>query len=303
MGFFLALDAGSANTECLLANEHQVLGRAQAEGISPLRQSPSEAALKLRGLIEETARKAGVSLAAVERACLGMADIKQPMVRSWAESTLNGMIACELILTGSDEIAMQAAFGDGPGVLVVAGKGSHVVGRCTNGARLTAGGWGPMLGDEGSSHWIGVEAIRSALRARDRGAASALLRDITQAWGVDTVAVLIAKAEQQPRPDFAVLAGVVEACASRGDKLSRNVLERAGEELAAQVSLVFGKMGAAACPETDTARLAFTGDVLAKDSVVLETLRAALKRQHPLTEMGGTPVHPIEGALARARRG
>ena len=303
MGFFLAIDAGGSRTEAWLADEERVLGRGVTGSIKLINVGAPEATARLKGLLADVAATAVISLGAITRTCMGLPGVSSEGVRAWAESTLSETVSGDCIITGDEEIALQAAFDDGPGVLVIAGTGSHVVGHCSNGARMNAGGWGPMLGDEGSGHWIGLEAIRSALRARDRGVPSCVLRDSLALWNVDNVGALLAKANQRPRPDFSELAEVVSGCAERGDVLASSVLERAGQELAAQVSLVFSKMSAGGCLPADMRRVAFTGSVLSKVPKVLAELRTAVERLHPAVQVDEQPVQAIEGALARARRG
>ena len=65
------------------------------------------------------------------------------------------------------EIALDAAFGSGPGVIVIAGTGSIAYGRNAQGASARAGGWGSAISDEGSAHWIGRSA---AVAMRNAGA-------------------------------------------------------------------------------------------------------------------------------------
>lgn len=303
MEYFLALDAGDSTTECWLADREQVLARRSGETIKLMEVGVPEASARLRTLVEETARVGGVPLFSIARSCLGLAGISSAGIRTWAEVTYTDFVSGELILVGDDEIALQSAFGDGPGILVIAGTGSRVVGRCSNGSRMTAGGWGPMLGDEGSGHWIGLEAVRSGLRARDRGVPSCLLREISAHWRLDNVDALLVKANHRPRPEFSKLVPLVSECASKGDVLANSVLERAGEELAAQVNLVVSKMMAAGCPASDMRRVAFTGGVLGNTPVVHGKLQAALKRLQPALEIDAEPIRPIEGALARARSG
>lgn len=302
MGYFLALDAGGTKTECWLADEDRVLARGSGETVKLMNVGAERATARLRGLLEEVSAAAEVPLGSVTRTCMGLAGISSEGVRAWAEITLAELVGGELILSGDEEIALHAAFDDGPGVLVIAGTGSHVVGRCSNGARMTAGGWGPMLGDEGSGHWIGLEAIRAGLRARDRGVPSCLLRDVMAYWNVDSVPGLIARANHRPRPDFAPLAQVVADCAGQGDVLARTVLERAGQELGAQVSIVFSKMQAAGCTAGDLGRVAYTGSVLTKIATVRSELRTVLRQLRADAALDEDPVQPVAGALARARR-
>ncbi len=304
MGVYLAVDAGGTKTECVIADEERVLARVTGETVKIMSVGAPEASARLRRLLEEASAHAKVPLYLVTRACMGLAGISSEGVRAWAEETLGQVLTGELILTGDEEIALEAAFGNqAPGVLVIAGTGSHVVGRCANGPRMTAGGWGPMLGDEGSGHWIGLEGIRSGLRAIDRGVPSCLLREINALWGINSTAALVAKANGRPRPDFAMLSEAVARCAGQGDALAKSVLDRAGEELASQVSIVLSKMRAAGCDPEDVKRIAFTGSVLKRIQAVHLAMSTALQLSHPGSVVDKEPTQPIEGALARARRG
>ena len=303
MSMYLAVDAGGTKTECVIADEERVLARVTGETVKIMAVGAPEATVRLRHLLEEASAVARVPLYLVTRACVGLAGISSEGVRDWAEASLGEMLTGDLILTGDEEIALEAAFGTGAGVLVIAGTGSHVVGRCSNGSRMTAGGWGPMLGDEGSGHWIGLEGIRCGLRALDRGLPSCLLREVYSLWGINGIGALVAKANSRPRPDFAMLAEGVARCAAQGDALATSVLARAGEELAAQVSIVVAKMQAAGCEGRDAERIAFTGSVLSRIPAVYSAMTEALRLAFPASRVEGRATEPIEGALARARRG
>lgn len=303
MSVYLAVDAGGTKTECVIADDDRVLARVTGETVKIMQVGAPEATSRLRHLLEEASSIAKVPLYLVTRTCMGLAGISGEGVRAWAEDCLGEVLTGDLVLTGDEEIALEAAFGEGPGVLVIAGTGSHVVGRCSNGSRMTAGGWGPMLGDEGSGHWIGLEGIRSGLRALDRGVPSCLLREVYATWGINSIGALVAKANSRPRPDFAILAEGVARCAAQGDALAKSVLARAGEELAAQVNVVISKMRAAACDALDVERVAFTGSVLARIPAVHAAMSNALQLAHAQTRVDERPTEAIEGALARARRG
>ncbi len=303
MSMYLAVDAGGTKTECVIADEERVLARVTGETVKIMNVGAPEATARLRKVLQQAAERAGVPLYLVTRSCMGLAGISSEGVRTWAEETLREVLTGDLLLTGDEEIALEAAFGQGPGLLVIAGTGSHVVGRCENGSRFTAGGWGPMLGDEGSGYWIGLEGIRAGLRSLDRGVPSCLIREINASWGINSIGALVAKANSKPRPDFATLAESVARCAAQGDALAGSVLERAGDELAAQVSIVIAKMRAATCSLGDVQRVAFTGSVLGKITPVHQAMVRSLRRTHPGSEVNERATEPIEGALARARRG
>jgi glucosamine kinase len=323
MSLYLAIDAGGTKTNCLLADDRHILARASTGTVKLMRISEEEATLRLQSMIDEAANIAGISLDDVTRTCFGLAGITSPQARAWARQTIAATVGGELLLAGDEEIALDAAFAGGPGILVIAGTGSNVIGRDAAGRLFGAGGWGPVLGDEGSGYWIGLEAIRAALREQDRigrtAAASSLLPEIEARWQLSSEAELVAFANQRsgirrPAPDFADLAPVVAACAQRGDALAGRVLERAGEELAEQIAVVYRKrMASAPTPPTPTPAngaaledeavdIAFTGSVLAQIGPVRKAMLARLAVLIPASRVHPAPVDPLEGALWRARK-
>lgn len=302
MSYFVALDGGGTKTECWVADESRVLGQSSGPTVKIMNVGEQAATAALRAIVREALGAANVAGDSIRRTCFGLAGSSSAEVRSWAEATLRELISGDIIVTGDEQIALDAAFRDGPGVLVIAGTGSHVTGRCANGTTVSAGGWGPVLGDEGSGTWIGLEALRACLRARDRGIETCLLREIQQAWGLEDLGSLVAKANLRERPDFGSLTMVVAGCAEDGDALAHGVLERAGEELAGQVSLVISKMRAAECAAEDGSRIAFTGSVLGRIPRVLRAMDERLRAAWPKITVDVKAVQPLEGALWRARQ-
>ena len=202
---------------------------------------------------------------------MGVAGFSITEVREWAARVVGEMVGGEVHVCGDDEIALDAAFQGGPGILVIGGTGSAVLGRCGDGTRYKAGGWGPGIGDEGSGFWIGREAVRRAFAAIDQGEESALLEAIRTAWGVKDLGEVVAFANARPGPDLSALTPVVMRCAYEGDALAAAVLEDAGVELAKQVAVVWEKMRAHGEP---LARVAYTGSVVDK----IDRARDAMKR-------------------------
>jgi glucosamine kinase len=303
MPYFVALDGGGTKTECWVGDAKSVLGRASGPTVKIMNAGEAVATERLREVVREALAAANVEGDTIARTCFGLAGTSSTEVRRWAEETLGGVVSGEVVITGDEEIALDAAFQGGPGVLVIAGTGSHVTGRCKDGERVSAGGWGPVLGDEGSGNWIGLEAIRAGLRAKDRGIETQLLRDIEQAWDVTDLGELVAQANGRERPAFGELAEVVARCAENGDALAQGVLDRAGVELADQVSLVISKMRAKGCAADEVLRIAFVGSVLGKNPRVLRSMEEHLQAAAPEIVVDAAPVEALEGALWRARRG
>lgn len=303
MAYFLALDGGGTSTRCWVADDGHVLAGMSCGTVKLMTVGNQTATARLTTLVERTAEKAGIGLKAITRTCMGLAGISAAAVRGWAQVTLERHVAGEIVLCGDEEIALEAAFRGGPGILVIAGTGSHVVGRCSDGTLVSAGGWGPMVSDEGSGSWIGLQAMRAAFQAKDRGLETQLLTEAQKVWGLDSLGQLIARVNHHERPDFAELAASVVACAEAGDPVAVSVLERGGRELARQVALVVEKMRVVGCAPEDTSRVAFTGSVLGKVELVQRAFRQQMASMEGDARMANVPVEPLEGALWKAWRG
>ena len=299
MGLFLAVDAGGTKTRCLMADETQVLGRTSTGTVKLMRVSEAEATARLHQMLKDLSIAAGEPLERVTRTCVGLAGLSIDAVREWAEREIRAVVGGDLLLCGDEEIALDGAFKGGPGILVIAGTGSNIMGRTADGSMYGAGGWGPALGDEGSGNWIGQEALRAAFWAKDRGVASTLLPACGEFWGAQSLGEIVELANARPGPDFSALTPVIVNCAEEGDELATAVLERAGAELAEQVALVALKMQESG--RQKKVSVAYTGSVLEHIALVRNAMIASLKESSPHVKVMDGAVDALEGALWRAR--
>ncbi len=116
-------------------------------------------------------------------ACVGVASATMPGVSEWIERVFRDFGVERSEVVGDEVIALDAAFKGGPGILQIAGTGSNCIGRAPDGGRESAGGWSSRLGDEGSGYWIGLHAVRRALRAYDRDEPTRILETVGRIWG------------------------------------------------------------------------------------------------------------------------
>src|SRR6185503_16355742 len=142
MAFYLGVDAGGTKTRAALGNDTSILTRASGGSIKPLRVSEEEAQANLAAILEELARKSGVDLRRIAASCIGTAGVRLPRTDGWMRGILSACAGGVIMVCGDEEIALDAAFPGGAGVLVMAGTGSNVVGRTSTGEVLTVGGWG-----------------------------------------------------------------------------------------------------------------------------------------------------------------
>ncbi len=304
MPLYLAVDAGGTKTEFLLADENHELGRARTGTIKRVNASEIAAEQNLVEALFELQRVTGVDISQVSHTCIGTSGNTVPLVTDWLRQSFARHVAGPLLLLGDVEIALDAAFAGGRGVLALSGTGSNVAARAASGTIMTAGGWGPMLADQGAGHWIGVEGLRRGFLARDEGRPTELLESARKLWSLPTEDALIEFANTQPAPRYgAQFAREVVACAVRGDTVATEILDQGGADLAYLVGLLIERIRVFEVANFQLPVVAFAGSILAKVERVRASLQRTLRSRYPGIPFVEEAVDPIRGALWHALRG
>jgi N-acetylglucosamine kinase-like BadF-type ATPase len=303
MAFYLGIDGGGTKTRCALGNETSILATAVSGGCNVVRLGEvhaleSKARDSLHSAVRQACAIAKIAPPQLKAACIGAAGAARPEVAAKLRSIfieLNSELEIQVI--GDNVIALEAAFGSGPGVIAMAGTGSVVYGRNASGATARAGGWGFAVSDEGSGHWIGRQAISVLLRARDQGEETMLTSLVLESWKLDTVDALIQYANATPPPEFPRLFPVVVRASDGGDPVARELLARAGNELATLASIVIRRLA----PASPHLPVAMTGSVFRQSAEVRRVFYNHLEASFPGIERMEDFIDPVLGALALAR--
>ena len=304
MPFYLAVDAGGTKTEFLLAEEDRELGRSVTGTIKRVNADADTAARNLRSALAELEQTTKVSMGQVSGTCIGTSGNTVPLVTDWLRKSFAEHVSGALLIVGDVEIALDAAFFGGRGVLALAGTGSNVAARAGNGEIMTAGGWGPILADQGAGHWIGIEGLRRGFLARDEGRPTQLLESARRLWNLPTVDALIEFANTQPPARYGSLfAREVVSLANAGDTIARDILEQGGRDLAYLVRLLIDRMRAIEASEFQVPSVACAGSILAHVERMRTSMENALRLHYPDIRILEDPADPVRGALWRAMRG
>jgi len=300
VSYFLGIDGGGTKTTCAVGDETRVLAMATAGPSNIVRVGQEQARESLRRAVLQACAAAGITPQAVSRTCIGGAGAGRPELAEVVRSILAEMLPTPVDVFGDMHIALEAAFDTGPGVVVNAGTGSFAYGRNQLGQALRAGGWGFAIGDEGSAHWIGREAVGAVLRESDRQAPglaeSSLVKGLYKIWGVASFLDLARAANSVPPPDFAAL---FPAVAGSADEVGRQVLRDAGRELAQVASVVIQRLFAS---DETIVPVAMTGGVFRHAEIVRPVFYNELRKRDPRVQVNPAVVDPVEGALRIARR-
>ena len=301
MAYFLGFDAGGTKTTCALADDTHVLAQDVGGSIKPLRVTIEHAQQNLYALMGKISRQSGVDLRHVQASCIGTAGVRLPRTDGWMRQILSQCAGGEIVVCGDEEIALNAAFPGEAGVLAMAGTGSNVMGRTSKGEMLNVGGWGPALGDQASGHWIGMQALRHACRARDFAQPTLILDRVIRYWSAGSLEEVVDIANRTPPPDFSQLAPIVVECAEQGDAVALQVLELGGRLLGEDAAEAFRHVRNLD-PDAPSPGIAFTGSILEKVGYVRESMIYTIRRRLPSVQILPEAVDPIQGALWRARQ-
>jgi N-acetylglucosamine kinase-like BadF-type ATPase len=305
MQVFLGVDAGGTRTEFVLGDESRELARVSTGTIKRMKVDAATAEATLHSALRQLTAATGIPPHSITRCCIGTAGETVPLVVNWLREAFARHVGGELVIVGDVAIALDSAFHGGRGVLVLAGTGSQVAGRAATGAIVTAGGWGPALSDQGSGHFIGLEALRRGFLAIDRQRPTQLLESARTYWNLQGIPELVEFANSNPAPEFSRLAPLVVAAADQGDAVAQEVLAQGGADLAMLAGLVIEHLRRLESPSASPFAIpavAVAGSILRQVTRVRCALVAGLQAAWPGIEILETPADPPAGALWRARQ-
>lgn len=301
MSVFLGFDAGGTKTDCaLIDGAGRLLAEAKGGGANPMRAGFDKACDVLGETAQHALADAGGNADLVRGICAGVAGASRTRVaRRILSYFTHAFPHAEVQVITDIELALSAAAGDGPGVVIIAGTGSAVGGRNFAGQFARAGGWGPWIGDDGSAYDIGRRAVKAALSARDGlGPATLLGEKILLAQETHDWQVILGRIAKRPDSVFPPLFPIVTAAAVAGDIVSQEILANAGKALAALAGSVIRVLGL----ENQSFLIAKSGGIFAEPSQLESVLSAELFHAAPRGQIESLRVAPARAAAELARK-
>jgi N-acetylglucosamine kinase-like BadF-type ATPase len=300
----VGVDGGGSTTVAAVAkrDDGRILGRGTA-GPSNIQAVGVEAGLAaLDAALDEAFRAAGLPRTQVMSACLGLAGVDwqggMDVIRGWADRV---KLAAALTVANDATLLLAAGTPDGWGLAVVGGTGSIAFAKSADGREARCGGWGYVLGDEGSGFQISLGALRAACRAYDGcGPATTLVGLLTAQMGLPDAPAMIDAVYRGPwdRAAISGLAPVVLRAAADGDAVAAGVVRSQAEALARTAAGAARNLG---LPATGVP-VALAGGVVLESGAYRALLLDALAGQGVVPGPVALVEEPVVGAVAIARR-
>ena len=234
------IDAGGSKTECIIIDSEaeKIISRAETGSANYQVVGLKKAGQEIKNSLEQAKAKAGISKLSVLG--LGIAGAGRENDKVRLKKELNRIIEVEnFFLTDDAEIALLGATGGKKGIVLIAGTGSIAYGLKKSGDKIRSGGWGPLLGDEGSGFWIAMEALKKAVKAAENRAEETELNDlIIEHFNFSSLQGLIPLIYEGelPRREIAALTPKIIESAVNGDNTAAEIIEEAAAELAVLAS-------------------------------------------------------------------
>ncbi|UKO96554.1 N-acetylglucosamine kinase [Nostoc sp. UHCC 0870] len=256
MSYVLGIDGGGSKTVCIVMDDrHKIIGRGQA-GAANYQSIGKAAALKsIEAAIYQAANEALklTNSVTITSLCLGLAgvaraedikivkDIVKELKNNQSLPIIWDLQPSNIVICNDALIALVGGIGHAVGIVVAVGTGSIVFGRNSQGETKRVGGWGYILGDEGSAYQIAVAGMQAALKAYDgREKHTRLVEDFTQHLSLASIEDLIEVIYRRGWgvKEIAALAPIVDLAAASGDEVANHLIDDAVQELAKATSTV-----------------------------------------------------------------
>lgn len=289
----IGVDGGGTYTRLAAVDgQGHILGRSMCGSINynnlPVEECRNNLLAGLDGLLS------GCGLKHYDHLAIGMSALSGPATAAELHFFAGNTLPQEKLLLDSDVfMALMGATLGKPGIMVISGTGTMSVGWDAQGQVHLSGGWGYLLGDEGSSYYIAYRALLSAIHAYEGwGEETDLTKELLCYFGVENMRALIDRL-YNPLIPVSELAGVsqsVISCARQGDAQARKIIDDTVSILKENTAYLIRKLG------RDTDRVSIYGGLFEYNPDIVAMYTEALHAQYPLMKVGFPEFKPEIGA-------
>lgn len=301
MDYVIGVDGGGTKTACIISDTKGVLLSAGMSGSSNyLAVGEEEAKRSIHAAVQEALEKCHVQIPKFELAYLGIAGAGRPsgikVIRRIIESL---GVANNVVIDIDAPIALAGATACKPGVVVISGTGSIAFGVNKNGEQGRVGGWGYLLGDEGSGYDIARKGLVAAFRSYDgRGMQTVLLHRLMARLGASNIDEILdcVYSDGMKVDDIASITPLAVDAAREGDKVSQKILSEAVEELSLAATTLIKNLGM----ENDEFEFALIGGLFKVEDFIAIPVQRNIEKAAPKSRIIEPKFKPVVGAVLMA---
>src|ERR1035437_1819911 len=299
MKYFIGIDGGGTKTDCIITDENfNQLYSLQGGPLNLLSSPLSESSRAIIQLINSCLSKLNITLAHLD--CIGIGDAGAGRIEDAEKLELNLKDLLphliNLKVTTDAEAALEGAFNGKPGCILISGTGSIIFGKDHNGIIRRCGGFGKILGDEGSGYMIGKKGLVAAAKEFDGRGEKSLITDLLKdKYQIQSFQGII-NAVYNNDLDISGVAPLVLTSAGNNDKVALRIIDEETEELLTLISCMMNKL------KKENIEICFTGRLISTINVFSTTLKNKLAVSYKLIKIKEPEYPPTIGAVFIAKK-
>lgn len=305
--FVVGIDGGGTKTTAMVADTSGNVLAEDTKGPSNFQIIGIDQATDvLFSCVEECCKEAGATLPEVAALVAGLTGAGRPSDQERVKSALaarfkgSKLPLPSLIIESDARIALEGAFKGAGGIILIAGTGSIALGKIPEGKTLRVGGWGRILGDEGSGYAIGLQGLNCVTRELDgRGRKTFLTGLLADQFGLRDQEAIIREVYRN-NFDIASLAPLIIKAAEQHDQESERILNRAAFELTEHVRALTFALEQATRGPRQKIPLSFVGSLLTQESIFMRIVKHKIEFSIPQITVVKPQAPPVYGAVLMA---
>jgi N-acetylglucosamine kinase-like BadF-type ATPase len=298
MEYVIGIDGGGTKTALKLADtEGNLILSAEGGPCNINSMGRDFVQNMLKDLLEETVNKAAISMEQIKVLCIGTAGVDRPDDKKIMEDIIRSSgFKGKVIATNDAETALFGGVGGDEGVILISGTGSICFGRNKDGESRRAGGWGHIIGDEGSGYYIGINAINRIAKGYDGIEEKTIMTDlILEHLKLESAEGLIDYVYRSGagKSEIASLARFVDEAYKQGDELAEEILLRSAFELFLCCKAVIDYLGL----KNKDITVAVNGSVIVKNECIAGEFSRLLYKNYPKAKISNMKHDAAWGAV------
>lgn len=284
---------GTRSTAVAVDTEGNVIAKVVGGSINYYSNGMQLARHHLKVMLDKLADTHGIDQ--YESVFIGNSALNMRASDELIETFTGGLVNSKSVYMHSDSyIALMSLTVEKPGVLIISGTGSMGMAKGNNDHIVTNGGWGYLLGDEGSAYYIALQGIKSAIKAHDnRGETTLLQQSLHTFFGTESLDDLVEKCYNPPmeRHVIAGFASEVARCAEQGDNAAQGIIDQAIEDLVKHAIALVQRI------EIFEITIGASGGVFTNNPYIFNEFKQRLEQKYPLSFVTLLEFQPELGAI------
>lgn len=303
MKYLIGIDGGGTKTDCAIADlSGKTIRQSTGRPSNFLIIGVEEAAENIFALIEENLFALEGDFSDVKQIVIGVAGAGREedamlLEKSFTDySEQQGVHFKGVKIVSDAHVALEGAFPDSSGCILIAGTGSILFGKDEDGKVHRVGGFGRLIGDEGSGYSIGRKALNAVTKEIDRRGERTTITELLNSKIDSDVQDKIINKVYKEKLDVASVAKIVIKAAEQGDKVANKILNDEANELVLYIKAFLEKIS------TDKLNISFSGSLIDNKNFYSNLLKKKIKESLSIVKVVKPVSSPVQGAILLAKR-